>query len=335
MFCGCVDRYRFVMCILVVLIHSVNTEWFTGPQAAVGQLEHFIVDRIAAVAVPGFYLVSGYLFFRNFTMDRLLQKYKNRIWTIVIPFLSWNTLYYIINYLLRRLPGIGAMFEKKIPLTASELFESVFLYKWNPVFWYMQFLIIFIVLAPVLWRLLRSRVSASVTLCMLIFISSAHVLEPYSLKAADILQWLIMYAAGAALAIHGKEFTENFWYRKQLLCVFACIGAAAFVMLDIFGNQMLLLLIYRFSGAAVLWFLVSLFPRKKEYIREKNTFYIYAVHHLLAHLINKLASHFLGTSLYIGGVLFFAMPALIVLFCDITRPLLNRYLPRTSRLLGI
>ena len=89
--------YSFILCILVVLIHTQNTDIFAGQSSVVNGIESFIVERVARTANAGFFLCSGYLFYRNFSMDRLGYKWKRRLFSIVVPFAAWNFFYYILR----------------------------------------------------------------------------------------------------------------------------------------------------------------------------------------------------------------------------------------------
>ena len=70
----------FCFSIFVIWVHSTNWELFLGQPGmeteaeAVRRVEYFFGERLGQMAVPGFFLVSAYLFYRNFTMDRLLSK---------------------------------------------------------------------------------------------------------------------------------------------------------------------------------------------------------------------------------------------------------------------
>ena len=78
-----VTWYNFILCIFVVWIHAQNTDLFTEVVMTEGkplfnQIEQTIVSDIAVVGVAGFFLCSGYLFYRNYSWGKVLEKYKTR-----------------------------------------------------------------------------------------------------------------------------------------------------------------------------------------------------------------------------------------------------------------
>ena len=64
--------YNYILCILVIFIHARNDGIFTVPVWISGipvfnELEAFLASDVAGAAVGGFYLSSGYLFFRSYS----------------------------------------------------------------------------------------------------------------------------------------------------------------------------------------------------------------------------------------------------------------------------
>ena len=115
------------------------------------------------VAVPGFFMLSGYLFMKGIPSDdaaaekeAVRGKLKRRVNTLVVPYLLWNAIYFVI-YLVTGRAQIG------------EIFEAVFLYRCNPVFWYMFQLILITVLAPVIYYIMKKGRGAALILLAAIF----------------------------------------------------------------------------------------------------------------------------------------------------------------------
>ena len=59
----------FILSLMVVWVHSENTELFLGElgrETMVYSLENFFAQTLGQIAVPGFFMISAYLFYRNF-----------------------------------------------------------------------------------------------------------------------------------------------------------------------------------------------------------------------------------------------------------------------------
>ena len=90
--------FTFAFSLFVVWVHSYNAELFLGRTEAgvrVDRFEHFIGESVGQIAVPGFFMISAYLFYRNFGWGSLKRKWVSRFHSILIPYLLWNTIYYL------------------------------------------------------------------------------------------------------------------------------------------------------------------------------------------------------------------------------------------------
>ena len=92
---------RFPLIVGVVLIHSkVNNVVIKGVQLIppdghwfYDNISYLFSDIFAAVAVPLFFFISGFLFFYKttaFTKSVYAKKLKRRVHTLLIPYIFWN-----------------------------------------------------------------------------------------------------------------------------------------------------------------------------------------------------------------------------------------------------
>lgn len=130
------------------------------------------VNVISRVAVPLFFILSGYYFFNktDFTAYTYLRKLQRRIKTIVIPYLLWNLIaiipfYNFILFMFRDIP-----FTFSIPSTyqifwnydlyasnsiTSNSFDNGFLtHPANMPLWYIKELMVLFIFAPLLYFIL-------------------------------------------------------------------------------------------------------------------------------------------------------------------------------------
>lgn len=320
--------YNFVLCILVVCIHAQNMYIFIEPVGWINHSISFLIDKIACLAVPSFFMCSGYLFYRNFTWEKISVKLKRRFFSLVVPFLLWNLLYYILHLVARKIPYVSQLFDTDVPFSLKELADAVFLYKYNPVFWFMSYLIIFSFLCPVIYGLLKQKWVGLLVVLSVFALNVSAVFVPYlPVKANDILWWSSYYLIGSYISIHWKEAATP---KKTLIykCVIVslvslCISYVLFFVYNQSGWNY----IYKLCGAIFLWYFIWMIglPDAKKWM--KNTFFIYAVHQIMALFLNKMANVFLGNSMYVGGFVFLLIPVIVVVFCYYAEILLSKYLP--------
>lgn len=117
-----IDLMRFPLAVMVVFIHMnphvvnlIDADFILfsgfGIYNVIGILCSHVITHIA---VPCFFLISGFLFFNNFrTWSWLIYfcKIKNRIKSLFIPYILWNLLPFLLLFLLR----LGGVFLKGNP----------------------------------------------------------------------------------------------------------------------------------------------------------------------------------------------------------------------------
>jgi peptidoglycan/LPS O-acetylase OafA/YrhL len=108
---------RFPLIVGVVFLHAnestVGLSWGEVGVVNLNFISEFVIDLISVgfsqISVPLFFLMSGYLFFWNFTgtVESFLFKMRKRISTLVVPFLAWNLLTLSIYLLAQNMPAAG------------------------------------------------------------------------------------------------------------------------------------------------------------------------------------------------------------------------------------
>lgn len=117
------------------------------------------MNIITRVAVPLFFVFSGYLFFyknRSFTSGTYFMKLKKRVRSLLVPYLFWITLLALYYVILDRF-----VLEEPLYLTSVDGLYSIF-YNFNktgyPIsiqFWYIRDLMVTILLSPIIYWLIK------------------------------------------------------------------------------------------------------------------------------------------------------------------------------------
>ena len=158
------STYNAILAILVVLIHTDNTAIYTSLSngsllsSFVKGLEWLMSQNIASVAVPSFFMISGILFYRDFTIDKYPKKLKSRFFSLIIPFLLWNLFRFLLFYCLGKLGITEKLFgAPRLLFTKENFIDGIFFYKYNLGFWFMYQLILFTLFAPVIRLLTKNK----------------------------------------------------------------------------------------------------------------------------------------------------------------------------------
>ena len=266
-----ISYLHFILSVLVILIHSINNET---------KFEQFfsIEKGIGQFAVPLFFIISGFLFFRNvYTNNDVKQKMRKRVYTLLIPYLIWNLIYYAL-YMLRN-PGMG--------IDVGMIVDAAFNYTYNPAFWFIYQLILLVIISPVLFYALKDK---KLTVIFLIIISMCIVFEydlPYINEDA-----IIYYFFGA---IFSKLYNSNkvSFISKKNIAITITLSIVAFIlnrwtykMIYVNANFrtyfILSTIIVRLLAGFTIFYIVDLFfSYDKVYSFMENTFFLYAIHYMI------------------------------------------------------
>ena len=102
--------FNFICCLMVIWTHSGNADLFfpeLGQDAPWWHFQYPVMQEILRVDIPCFIMLSAYLFYRNFTMKRLGEKLNKRLHSLLVPYLLWNTIYYVAYVAASRIPGVS------------------------------------------------------------------------------------------------------------------------------------------------------------------------------------------------------------------------------------
>lgn len=323
---------QFILCILVIWVHSYNIDIFKPlkPTGVLEGLESFISDSLGQIAVPGFFMISAFLFYRQFDWEQLVRKWRSRFHTLVLPYMLWNLIYYIAYFFMTNIPAVHRQLHRpKVHFNLSELFFSIVYYRYNSVFWFMFQLILLVILAPAVFGLLRRKQVGWVTLSVVFLCLMLRIELPFLNMDA-----LMYYLIGAYAALHEEKLVTAMW-KKPMAAVF---GAAVFFSYCIHlcagrTQWVQLVLLYRITFPICLWFFLGCFklPEPRDWM--KHTFFVYATHFLIIRAVNKLGGLAFHNS-FLWALLFYLLSPVLVFAVSEAAAALGKQLPCMWRLLG-
>lgn len=280
----------FIFSILVIWVHSYNVELFAGTQWGpvwdrAAQIETFWSVGIGQIAVPGFFLLSSYLFFRNFELSKLAGKWKSRVFSVVIPYVVWNFLYYLGYVIATRLPMVEKIVGKEpVPFNIEETINAILHYSYAPIFWYLFQLILLLVLAPVIYLLVKEAVIGAGYLVLLVFALYKGFGVGYPNTDA-----LFYFSFGAYAAIHWRTWLENKGTNDRVMAGMGLLIPAVYSygMMKISGACVLWTIIYRTLVPVGLFLMTSSveLPETKPWMRQ--SMFLYAIHFIIVRFVNK------------------------------------------------
>lgn len=332
--------YSFILTVTVIWIHAVDPGFAAGLADQTGDVftavERLLGSGLGQLAVPGFFCLSGYLFFRNMPEDirmaydgsSLLQFFKNklrkRVSSLLIPYLVWNCIYYLI-YIAAGRASFGL----------TEAVRSVLFYRYNPVFWYLFELVLITIITPLIYVLIRNKRLAVPALCVVFAAACCYDRLPFHYVNEDALFY---YMTGCFLALHFKDREDNREKIKRMgaLCFFIFIICEECIANGNYRIAIVATVGGRVTGLLALFAIVNV-ALPVNVVLPKFTgynFLVYALHYLEIRAVRAIADGILhavsGMSLSESSVLSACLYILMPFICIIITVPVGEVMKRLS-----
>lgn len=267
----------FFLAVLVVMVHIRSIDQYTlsgGLGNTISGIGTILNSSITAVAIRLFFLISGVLFYRNYTYKTTIAKYKSRLKSLVVPYLLWCSLYTFALMAIHYTP-IGNMFEFDIPFSIKNLVMGIIFNDFYSSFWFIFNLIIFTLLCPVIYTLLKNKYVGAIVVIATIVLYCFGIMIPEMVTIGGteyVAFWradsIVFYLIGAYIGIHFFDFfAKKKGKAVSIISVFVAIACVAYEFyrnklgIDYKdGIRLIVMIIFCFS----LWFAFDLFKYDKK-----------------------------------------------------------------------
>lgn len=312
-----VNALSAILALLVVFFHSYA--FMDGPQDNFAyHFQYFVCQDLAQGAVPTFFALSGFLFYRNFEMSQLSRKWESRIRSLCIPYLFWNAVYTAYFFLAAKMPFVGT---EAFPLDLPHLIQGILFHEYNGPFWYMLQLILLTALCPVLYFLMKRKWAA------ISFLAGMYVLYALNITSLGILQTraVIYYGLGVLFAIH---------YPNRILNADRVhpAGIAAFVLAQLLIYSKVSLPIVYITIRLLLIVSYATFVNLLGNVQLPKwllcCFPVYAMHDIFVETLNKIFSFFVSPESNWILLDFFLTTAITLFLCISINTFLLRFAPK-------
>lgn len=277
-----IPKYSVLLCMMVVMIHNSIPSYFTYETKGTAFYIHYCLTNILpllyACAVPSFFIISGFLFFRNYQTKDYGKKIKSRVHTLLIPYLLWNV-FGLLTEMLTKIPFFSAMATvNSNPFDWTNIVMGIFFHRYT-VLWFVFMIMLFAVLAPIIFYIVKKKILFSfVFVILLLFVLFYD--KGFSSFLGIGLEYssIVYYLIGAYLGCYYKEI---FNYRTHFNVYALILFFAATIALENSVKEYeLYSRIYFILVKIILLYLI--FAHFESKIKIKHwfgaTFFIYAFH---------------------------------------------------------
>ena len=335
---------RFPLIVGVVFIHAYgSTAVFAGNEIGINQtdfvtdfIRNFISNGIARIAVPLFFLISGYLFFAGFewSKERYFVKLRARIKTLLIPFIFWNIVTLSIIAVAQAIPATQIYFSGKSPLIAGfssfDYLNAIVGINRSPIayqFWFIRDLMILVLLVPFIKIILKVFPLQFLVIVFICWFSGAWSFYAPSSDA------VLFFCVGAYLASMDKNLFAVDKYGSILVLLYLIIVTFDALFIKEPFNP------YLHKFGIIFGILAALFMTKflarteniKSFILwlSSASFFVYAIHEPLLTILKKISYKLVSpdtSSLIL--FLYFFIPIVVIAFSIIAYRVLLGVAPK-------
>ncbi len=329
----------FISIILVVFLHSYNYDTKQNgsvilfEKSAFWFVENYISNGLTRIAVPFFFIFSGFLFFLNYsnTLKEINLKFRKRINTLFVPYLFWSVFGILIYFLLQNIPVIKTFFTKELIVDFSlvKWIETIFI---NPIpyqLWFIRDLIILVLLSPILFLSIRYLKIVTILLFFSIWMYSDFSVLSNSIEA------LFFYSLGGYIVLNRDKWNIIFLKGHAILLIILWFAILAFSVILKFVeyNVITQMIVHKISiiiGLISVWNVYDLLYIKQEKIINRilamssTTFFIYASHEPLLTILKKILFIILGKKEINYIEIYFIAPILAIILTYLAGNFLKR-----------
>ncbi len=366
-----IKALRFPLVVLVVFIHSFGAGEYTPYHisfSCISSYDFYNIIRItishviALVAVPLFFIISGYLFYvklENWDWNIWKKKIKSRFYTLLIPYVVWSFLRIIFNRFVNLYSSeeslsvtiLSNTLSHKIPLygtfwhytyadtdiTSWFGFISPLSVPYHVPLWFIRDLIVLVFLSPVLYKIIKL-----LGIWCIIILGGIYISFLWPQMQFINIKSVFFFSLGAFVSIKKIDFLKCLGFIKKKEYVFA-IPILTILMVYYDGFQPI-------HSIIMPWFILlgvagifMLFSENKQLQKWRlfhafsdMSFFIFASHVFILIILSRIEEGYIdmNTNPFILISLYFINPIISISTSILIFVILKKYMPITLKVLN-
>lgn len=324
----------FILSVLIIVRHAVNIEVYGITSGGLYLAERFFTE-FTDLMVPMFFALSGYLFFQDFEYSKLREKWKRRIFSVLIPYLIWNLVAYLYYQGIGLVPFIRESMNQTLePFNLKWLvLNTLFDVSKHQVTWFLQNLLVYIFVVPAFFKILKKKYIA-IGFIALFFVASIFERMLLNNAAYGFTYNAVFYMFGAYMGIHFKDLVQRRYGKGLTIGAFVFIFATVGLCM-VFRLNTIVRVPVRLLHIVAIWLAAEVVAiEKKPAWWIQLSFFIYCTHSLVLESLEKVLLIALGRDTLGAVVSFIVSPVLTLLIIVLAAMVLRRIKPLWKILTG-
>lgn len=310
----------FLLTVFIVVLHT-NMEMLTT--GCVSFIQQMMTAEVTRVAVPLFYLISGFLFYINYngSLDDYKRKLKSRTRSLLVPYFLFLFIGSIVVFII----GRSYSLDKFLEIIKGGIMNS------PPVFyplWFIRDLYVMVVLSPIVYWMVK-KVPILLVIPVIIWALGKN---PFVFPMTEAM---LFFSLGGFLTTKYKLLERinpnGAWLLFSLWIILCFLNA--FIGRYVRPLPYITHCIVLSFGIYAIWTLYDrLYPKLSEQIRTadiyKYSFFIYLIHEPVLTIVKKSGLYLLGKSSWSIAVIYLLAPIITICTIYMVGQCMNRYTPR-------
>lgn len=328
-----ISNINIILTFLIVLLHSNCLSYAnnTSLNFTIFEKIQAFIQTICVIAVPTFFAMSAYLFFKNYDWKNYKFKIKKRIKSLLIPYLLWSIIFLLYMIVITNLPLFKSMNTSlgKIDYNFISIIKYIVFSKYNGQLWYVFDLLIMIFLSPIIFYVFskkKYKIFGLAFIIINIIINFYFETDYYS-----FVYWLPLFLIFSYIAINK---TRNIMDDYKIFI--SILFWAFFILSFCFYDNYVIIYLYRIICPFFIYILsnrISFLSKKPLKIYEIS-FFCYCVHFNIAVFFKRILIIFLGNNIYILFFLQFVVAILTILTVCFLYYTMKRFFPKILNVLS-
>lgn len=340
-----IEMLRFPLIVLVIFVHMLPYEQKSIPWDSTWNTVYIIITELVShhigrLAVPLFFLFSGYFFFlkiENWNFEIYSRQIQKRVPTLLLPYLAWNFIFiFAVFFKNFALKNVGYDYDDGYDLIYKSTFYDLF---WgmpiNFPLWYLRDLIVMVVLSPLFFYFFKALKAYGIAGLLLLYLLNLESNVPGFSTTA-----FFFFGFGAFVGLFNITLLK---YAVLYANVLLALAFIALCLTTYFTNHRLNEYLVRVFVTFAVPATFYIFYKLRNYTRLKTilvrlaapVFFIYAIHlvYILSWLKGGLTRVFSASSSLGLLVGYFIVPFICVAITLVIYKTLKKNIPKTLSIL--
>ena len=283
---------NLVLTFFIVFSHWTSFYPLTafGKASAVGDALTEIFSVLGIVSLATFFMLSGYLFYRNLdTLEDLRGKAVRRLLMLGVPFVFWNVIYLLYNI-------AYGLYKGNLDINGIDVLLGFTLNPFNSPMWYLLALLVLMALSPLVMTLKKHPHISGVAVVLVFF--TAMLISVLTESGGIVWNWirrlisyLPLYFIGAFLGMHADETVrEEKFFNKNYSILSAVVFVAIIATMVVIDVPAPFKWLFYQLTPVLLWISVpaKIFTRVTPCLALSVAPFIYASHSLAILVLNSI-----------------------------------------------